>query len=82
MRRKYLLDIGKRPSKVQSHATIGCFKNMRESTLLLYFGYAKKKKKKNTYTKESSKDKQYTVTEVKILQKFLEYHFCKIFYHI
>ena len=34
-----------------------------------------------TYTKESSKDKQYTVTEVKILQRFLEYHFCKIFYH-
>ena len=70
---------------MQSNATIGCFKNMRESTLLLYFGSAKKKIKKilmKTYTKESSKDKQYTVTEVKILQRFLAYHFCKIFYHI
>ena len=33
---------------MQSNATIGCFKNMRESTLLLYFGSAKKKLK-NTH---------------------------------
>ena len=46
MRRKYLLDTGKRLSKVQSNAAIACFKNMRESTLLLYFGSAKKIKTK------------------------------------